>query len=202
MKFFERVAKKRRDFRQFVELVREDYDSNFRDWTQPGFRAIFVHRFGRWANSVQNPRLVHVFLKFVYRQLYVHVRNHYTIELPLSTEVGRRLKIAHQGAIVIHHLSKIGDDCLIHQNVTMGSATDDTIMNAPILGNRVEIGCGAALIGAVVVGDNTRIGPNVVLTMSVPARCTVVTAAPRIFRFKQPAPAASSPTAAVTSSQP
>ncbi len=187
MKDSGKFAKKRRDFNQLVESIREDYP-RYRDWTMPGFRALAVHRFGVWVESVGQPRLLHWFLFRIYRFLFVYVRNHYSIELHHTTKVGRRLLIAHQGGIVIHHLSEIGDDCLIHQNATLGAATDDTIDRCPILGNRVEVGAGAALVGGVVIGDDVRIGPNVVLTMSVPAGSTVVAPPPRIFQLKKPTP--------------
>jgi serine O-acetyltransferase len=182
-----RFEKKWREFRGFVDLIREDYRIHERDWTAPGFRALAVHRFGVWVDTIGRPRLLQGMLKRFARCLYVYVRNHYTIELPLTTKVGRRLRIAHQGGIVIHSLSEIGDDCLIHQNVTLGSATAETVHHAPILGNRVEVGCGAALIGGVRIGDDTRIGPNAVVTANIPAGCTVVAASPRIVKLKKPA---------------
>ena len=98
---------------------------------------------------------------------------------------------------MIHHFSKIGDDCLIHQNVTLGAATDETIDRGPILGNRVEIGAGAALIGGVVIGDDVRIGPNAVVTMNIPAGSTVVAPPPRIFQMKKPPAPCTAPVANV-----
>jgi serine O-acetyltransferase len=183
-----KFAKKREDFRRLREQLGEDYRAHGSDWTKPGFRAVAVHRLAAWVETLGRPRFLQVVLKWFCRVLHVHVRNHYAIELPLSTKVGRRLRIAHQGGIVIHGLSQIGDDCLIHQNVTMGSATDETITRAPILGNRVEVGAGAALIGAVVIGDNVRIGPNAVVTMNVPAGSTVVAPAPRVLRLQERQP--------------
>jgi serine O-acetyltransferase len=176
-------------FRQLVAQIREDFLTHRGfGWTAPGFRALAIHRIGAWVHDSTRSKIIHAIGKRIYRPLYVYVRNTYTIELPHATKVGRRLLIAHQGGIVIHHSSEIGDDCLIHQGVTMGSARDDTIDRYPILGNRVEIGAGAALIGGVVIGDDVRIGPNAVVTMSVPAGSTVVAPPPRIFQLKKPAP--------------
>jgi serine O-acetyltransferase len=186
MQIREKLTKKWQDFRQLVELIREDYRTQNCEWTRPGFRAVAVHRFGVWADSVGQPRLLHVVLKCIYNFFYVYVRNHYTIELPLTTKVGRRLAIGHQGGIVIHFLSQIGDDCVILQNVTLGAATDAAIERAPVLGDRVEVGCGAAIIGGVLIGNDVRIGPNVVVTMNVPAGSTVVAPPPRIFQLRKP----------------
>ena len=173
------------NFRKLVAQIREDLHRGH-GWTTPGFRAVATQRFGAWAWDSARPKIIHAIGKRIYRPLFVYVRNHYTIELPHSTKVGRRLLIAHQGGIVIHPFSKIGDDCLIHQNVTLGAATEETIDRCPILGNRVEVGAGAALVGGVVIGDDVRIGPNAVVTMNIPAGSTVVASPPRIFQLKKP----------------
>jgi serine O-acetyltransferase len=189
MQIREKLTKKWHDFRELVELIREDYRTQNCEWTRPGFRAVAVHRFGVWVQTVGRPWLSHAVLKSIYNFLYVCVRNHYTIELPLTTKVGRRLAIGHQGGIVIHFFSQIGDDCTILQNVTLGAATAATIERGPILGDRVEVGCGAAIIGGVVIGNDVRIGPNAVVTMNVPAGSTVVAPPPRIVQLtKSPAP--------------
>jgi serine O-acetyltransferase len=176
-----------RSFRQLVAQIREDYRAHQAfGWTAPGFRAIAIYRIGVWVHDPARTRIVSAIGRRIYRLLYVYVRNHYTIELPHTTKVGRRLVIAHQGGIVIHYLSQIGDDCLIHQNVTLGAATEETIERCPILGNRVEVGAGAALVGGVVIGDDVRIGPNAVVTLNVPTGSTVVAPPPRIFQLRKP----------------
>lgn len=185
-------------FGRLVEQIREDYHASHRDWTMPGFRAVAVHRIGNWAWGLQF-RPVRGIVSRIYRLLYIYVRNHYTIELPRTTSVGRRLTIGHQGGIVIHPFSKIGDDCIIRQNVTLGAGSPETVERAPVLMNRVEVGCGAVIVGGIVIGDDVRIGPNAVVTMNVPAGSTVVVLPPRIVQFKKPAtPPRAAPAAAVT----
>ena len=190
----EKLTKKWQDFRQLVELICEDYRTQNREWTRPGFRATAVHRFGVWVLTLGRPWLLRAVLKRISNFLYVYVRNHYTIELPVTTKVGRRLTIGHQGGIVIHFDSTIGDDCTILQNVTLGAATNATLERGPILGDRVEVGCGAAIIGGVVIGDDVRIGPNAVVTMNVPTGSTVVAPAPRIFQLSKPPASCTAPT--------
>src|SRR5215204_5017638 len=109
------------DVAPFSELVKEDLRTNG-GWAMPGFHAVAVYRLGRWRLSL--PRLVRVPFDVLYRILYALVRNVYSIELYYTASIGRRLLIAHQGGIVIHHFAQIGDDCTIHHNVTLGSATD------------------------------------------------------------------------------
>jgi serine O-acetyltransferase len=165
------------------ELIREDYRTHRRDWTLPGFRAVVVYRFGVWVRGLR-VRLLRAPLSRIYNFLYRYVRNHYAIELPSSAKVGRRVVIGHQGGIVVHWRAEIGDDCLIRQNVTLGAVNEERVLQAPILGNRVEVGCGAAIIGAVHIGENVRIGPNAVVTVNIPADSTVVASPARIVQVK------------------
>jgi serine O-acetyltransferase len=178
------LQKKLEDFRVLVDLVREDYQTHWRDWTLPGFQAIAVQRFGVWTNTIQRPRLLGAGLSALYSLLYMYVRNFYGIEVRATAKIGRRVLFPHQGGIVIHYAATIGDDCVIHQNVTLGAATAETIERAPTLGRRVEVGCGAAVIGGVVIEDDVRIGPNAVVTTNIPAGSTAVALPPRVVRLR------------------
>jgi serine O-acetyltransferase len=167
----------------FWALVREDLDTHDGDWTWPGFRALFAYRMGR-ARFNTHP-IVRRVLSITYRLLQRHVRNHYGIEVYHTASIGRRVRIAHQGDIVIHGHAVIGDDCIIRQGVTIGAASDRTSSVAPALGDRVEVGAGAKLIGKIRIGDGCKVGPNVVLTTNLPAGAVAVTEPPRILRASE-----------------
>jgi serine O-acetyltransferase len=164
----------------FWALVREDLRTHEGDWTWGGFRALFAYRVGR-ARFKAHP-LARRFLSIAYRLMHRHIRNHYGIELHCSAIIGRRVKIAHQGGIVIHEHAIIGDDCVIRQGVTIGAVGERTREIAPVLGDRVEIGAGAKLIGKIRIGDDSKIGPNVVLTTSLPKGAIAVVEPPRVVR--------------------
>jgi serine O-acetyltransferase len=149
----------------------------------PGFRAVVVHRFGVWVRGLRF-RLFRGPFSIIHRVLYRYIRNHYSIELVPTTKVGRRLRLGHQGGMVIGP-SQIGDDCIIRQNVTMGAVSEATMDRLPILMNRVEVGCGAVIIGGIVIGDDARIGPNAVVTTDVPAGAAVMAPSPRIVQLKR-----------------
>jgi serine O-acetyltransferase len=166
----------------FWRLVREDHLSHGRDWTRPGFRALFMYRFGAWRMSVR-PILLRKLLSVLYRAMHRYVRNHYGIELHCTARIGRRLRIAHQGAIVVHEHATIGDDCIIRQGVTLGAAVDERVLEAPVLGHGVEVGAGAVVIGKVRVGDGARIGPNAVVMTDVPAGATAFAPPARVVNL-------------------
>lgn len=103
---------------------------------------------------------------------------------PLSTlviytrELGPGLIIQH-GTCTIIGARRIGRNCWINQQVTIGY-TNDT--DCPTLGDNVNVGCGAKILGNVRVGDNVKVGANAVVVKDVPDNCTVVGVPARIVR--------------------
>ena len=79
--------------------------------------------------------------------------------------------------------AEIGENCVIFQQVTIGSNTlkDSENFGSPKLGKNIYIGTGAKIIGNVEIGDNVRIGANCVVTKNIPANSTVVLNQPRII---------------------
>jgi serine O-acetyltransferase len=157
----------------FWEQIKEDWKSHGCDWTLPGFRAVVVHRFGVWRMGVK-PKLLRAPLSILYRMLYRKIRNGYGIELPYTVNLGRRVVIEHQGGIVIHGYSIIGDDCIIRQCVTLGNRYLDRPLDAPKLGQRVNVGAGAKIFGDVTIGDDVNIGANAVVLCDIPSQATAV----------------------------
>jgi serine O-acetyltransferase len=150
----------------------EDWRAHDRDSSRAGFRAIAVHRFGNYR--MHWPRPWRFGLSLLYRWLFRYVRNHYGIEVPYSAQIGRRVVIEHQGAIVIHGSSVIGDDCILRQGVTLGNRHLNAPFDAPILGRHVNVGAGAKILGRVLIGDNACVGANAVVLCDVPADATAV----------------------------
>ena len=85
--------------------------------------------------------------------------------------------------IFISNKAKIGRDCVIFQQVTIGSNTleDSKHKGYPVIGNNVYIGAGAKIIGNVHIGNNCRIGANAVVVDDVPDNSVVVLERPRII---------------------
>lgn len=155
------------------QQIHEDWIAHEKDWTKPGFRAVAVQRFGVWRMSVQS-KIIRAPLSMIYRAMYRRVRNVYGIELPYTVKLGRRVIFEHQGGIVIHGYSEIGDDSIIRQGVTLGNRHLDQPFDAPILGVRVNVGAGAVIVGKVSLGDGCSVGANAVVVSDVPAQATVV----------------------------
>lgn len=162
-----------KSFGELVALLREDRQAHGRGlirWARPGLHAVFVYRLGRWQRTL--PQLLRLPLAILYGILYWLVRMIYQIELPAEAKVGRRLIIGHQGGVVISHYATIGDDCLLRHNVTVGGRFG--AKDAPDIGNRVSVAPGAAIIGAIKIGDDAVIGPNAVVMTDVPPGARVL----------------------------
>jgi serine O-acetyltransferase len=144
---------------------------------QAGFYAVAAHRLGRAVEEM--PAII----RRPVRAVALLVSSSSGIELPRGTQLGRRVRFAHQPGVVIADNAVIGDDCLIRQNVTIGSAVEYGA--APRLGNRVRVGAGAVLIGDITIGDDVLIGPNAVVTTDVPPRATVLAAPSRVLRASE-----------------
>ncbi len=155
------------------QQIREDWDAHGRDWTKPGFRAVAIHRFGVWRMGIKS-LFLRAPLSILYRMLYRKARNTYGIELPYTTQLGRRVVIEHQGTIVIHGSAEIGDDCIIRQGVTLGNRYMEKPLDAPKLGKRVNVGAGAKILGGVVIGDDVNIGANAVVLCDIPTGFTAL----------------------------
>lgn len=166
-------------FRQvgLLRLLREDLRRHGLDILSPGCRAVAAYRFGAWARSLR-PAIFRIPLLLLHGVFFRYVRNRYGIELYSTARIGRRLLIGHQNGIVIHRFATIGDDCLIRQGVTFGEAGigRDNFADGigPVVGDNVDIGAGAVIIGNVHIGDHVNIGPNAVIMTNIPAHTTVL----------------------------
>lgn len=100
-------------------------------------------------------------------------------EIPINTRIGGGLLLPHPNGIVIHPDVVIGPNCLILQQVTLG--TGGRRRGVPRLGGHVDVGAGAKLLGGISVGDHARIGANAVVLDDVPEGATAVGVPARIL---------------------
>jgi serine O-acetyltransferase len=93
-------------------------------------------------------------------------------EIPLNGEIGGGLIMPHPQGVVIHPKARLGPNCLIFQQVTIGIGGSRP--GAPTIGGHVDIGAGAKILGGVTIGDHAKIGANAVVLSDVPAGATAV----------------------------
>lgn len=149
--------------------IRQDLRNHGGRWGAQGFWALVVYRFGRWRYGVR-PALLRKFFSLIYKIAFKFVQIVTGIELPCEVEIGRNFVIDHFGGIVISGYAKFGDDCRIRNGVVVGLRRVDEPA-APVIGNNVDIGAGAKVLGPIKVGDNVVIGANAVVIRDVPDDC-------------------------------
>lgn len=152
--------------------IRSDFRAHNRDIGAQGFWALAVYRFGRWRYTVR-PAPVRKLCSLAYKILFKLAQILTGIELPCEAQIGRNFVIDHFGGIIISGFARFGDDCRIRNGVTVGlRRVDDP--RAPVIGNNVDIGAGAKLLGPITIGDDVMIGANAVVLCDVPAGCIAV----------------------------
>jgi len=92
-------------------------------------------------------------------------------DIPLNCQLGGGLIMTHPNGIVIHPDAKIGVNCLIFQQVSIGVGNKPGL---PVIGGHVDIGAGAKILGGIQIGDHAKIGANAVVLCDVPAHATAV----------------------------
>jgi serine O-acetyltransferase len=132
----------------------------------PGLHALIWHRA---AHAMWRRRL------YLFARMFSHIGRFLTgIEIHPGATIGRRLVIDHGMSVVIGETAEIGDDCYLYHEVTLGGTSLHQGKRHPTIGNNVIIGAGAKVLGAIIIGDNARIGSNAVVLEPVPAGTTVV----------------------------
>ena len=166
------------------ENVREDWHAQGGAWIRHGFYALLIYRFGRWRYGIK-PRWLRMPFSFVYHLLKMLADTLLGIELPCEVELGRRLVIEHVGGIVISGDAVFGDDCVIRNGVTVGLRRRGE-RGSPRIGDRVDIGAGAKLLGPIHIGHDVAIGANAVVLCDVPDGCIAVGVPAKVIRRGQP----------------
>lgn len=161
------------------ENIREDWRTYERQLTRQGLWVMVVYRFGRWRYKIKS-RWIRLPFSFAYKLLKVLSEILTGIELPCEVTLGRRFRIDHFGGIVISGDVIFGDDCVIRNGVTVGLRHTGQ-RGAPVLGNRVDIGAGAKILGSICVGDDVAIGANAVVLTDVPANSIAVGVPARVI---------------------
>lgn len=133
--------------------------------------AIWVYRFGRRIDLRHEGPVKWIFMK-IYWLLYRVTETLLGIGIQKSVRVGPGLRIWHFGNIFIHPNVVIGSNCTLRQGVTIGNRNNDD--RVPVIGNNVEFGAYAQVLGDIRVGNNCKIGAMSVVLCDIPDGATAV----------------------------
>ncbi|MDP7733932.1 serine O-acetyltransferase [Mycobacterium paragordonae] len=132
----------------------------------PGVHAVWGHRISHWL--WQRGR------RLLARTLAEFTRILTGVEIHPGATLGPGLFIDHATGVVIGETAEVGEDVTIFHGVTLGGTGRDRGKRHPTIGDRVTIGAGAKVLGAIKIGDDSRIGANSVVVKEVPASAVVV----------------------------
>ena len=89
---------------------------------------------------------------------------------------GKGLTIHHIGSIIVNPAARIGENCSLHGANCIGN--NGKTQGVPRIGNNVDIGYGAVVIGNIEIADDVVIGANAVVNKSVLTPGSVVAGVP------------------------
>jgi serine O-acetyltransferase len=157
----------------------EDWRTHGRRFLCQGLWAMAVYRFGRWRYGIRTWWLRMPF-SGMYKILKTFAEILTGIDLPCEATVGRRLRIDHFGGIVISGDAVLGEDCVVRNGVTIGLRHTGQ-RGSPVIGDRVDIGAGAKILGSIRIGDDVIIGANAVVIKDVPPNSIAVGVPARVL---------------------
>ncbi|MEE2698608.1 MAG: serine O-acetyltransferase [Pseudomonadota bacterium] len=139
----------------------------------PGFHALIIHRFSNWLWK-RGFLLLARFISYLGRVVTA-------IEIHPGAEIGRRFVIDHGTGVVVGETAIVGDDVTLYHSVTLGGTSPAVDSGSqvgekrhPTVRDGAIIGSGAAILGPITIGKNSRVGANSVVTKDVPDFVTAV----------------------------
>jgi serine O-acetyltransferase len=143
-----------------------------------GLHAIWVQRTTHWM-------WIHG-LKFLARWLSQTTRWLTGVEIHPGAVIGPGFFIDHGMGVVIGETAEVGADVTLYHGVTLGGTSIEKGKRHPTLGDRVVVGAGAKILGAITIGEDSRIGANAVVVKSVPPNSVVVGVPGQVVSRSQP----------------
>ncbi|HEY8942890.1 MAG TPA: glycosyltransferase family 2 protein, partial [Polyangiaceae bacterium] len=159
---------------RLLEILLEDLETHDWDVSRPGLWAVMSHRL-LGAAERSGPSTRAVALKLAHRALSTAVDLTWSIRIPESARLGRRIRLWNSRGVLLNARS-VGNDVSIDEDTTFGPLTgvDAEPDELPVIGDRVSIGSGAAVLGPVVLENNVVVQPNSVVLKHAPEGSTLL----------------------------
>jgi serine O-acetyltransferase len=151
------------DFRKDLRRYREP--DNRMHWEEFSIISVFLYRVGSGIRRISFAPLRWL-LTIIHFPFFIFYTLLSGIQLPRGCKIGAGLRIFHFGCIFLNPLTIMGENCTLRQGVTIGNRNE--IDDVPVIGNNVDIGAGAKVLGRIKIGNNVVIGANAVVITDIP----------------------------------
>jgi len=162
--------------------VAMDRDPAARHWLEillcySGVHALWGYRVAHWLWQIN--------LKLLARWVSQVSRFFTGIEIHPAALIGKGLFIDHGMGLVIGETSEIGDNVTLFHGVTLGGVSSHKGKRHPTLQDGVVVGTGAKVLGAITIGECSRVGANAVVIKDVPRDSVVVGVPGKVVEKKE-----------------
>lgn len=147
------------------DLQRYKEPDNHMHWADFSIISILFYRTGHAIKNIKFFPL-RILLNILILPFYKFYSLLTGIEIPRGCKIGPGLRIYHFGCIVLNSYAIIGKNCTLRHGVTIGNRNE--IDDVPVLGDNVDIGAGAKILGRIRIGNNVTVGANAVVITDIP----------------------------------
>jgi serine acetyltransferase len=164
---------------ELIDLVRSDFKANKKNWKGVVLLTLYrlAHAVSHLPNALQPIGYIYLFFYKVVTELIIGT------EIDWRCKIGPSATVYHGFGLVIHGGAVIGSGVILRHGVTIGVKATNGSIAAPILGDDVDVGASAIILGDVKVGDGAVIGAGSVVIRNVPSRATVAGNPARVIRM-------------------
>lgn len=138
----------------------------------PGFRFTFYLRKVSFYSRIS--RSYGIFAYLYNRLWFAHYRIRYGFDVSPSTKIGPGFFIGHFGTVIISPYAVLGKNVNVAPGVVVGATSRGTRLGAPIIGDRVWLGCNSVVVGKITIGDDALIAPGAYVNFDVPPKAVVL----------------------------
>ena len=132
-----------------------------------GFWIVATYRLGAWASRLRTPIWGRI-VRMAYWMLNLAVSTITGADIRSGAIIGQRFWVHTFRGLLITNGVRIGDNCIVNAGVCLVHRADGRGRGVPTVGNHVQIGLGAKILGNVTIDDHSVVGANAVVIKDVP----------------------------------
>lgn len=163
------MIKTKQDLKEYIKCDNWYYDKLYSSWDKKLFVYLrdpqyMLRKYKLFLRKeeycLNNPTKWNVIKRLYYIRKKNIIGNKLGVLIPPNT-FGKGLQIMHHGAIIVNPNARIGEYCILHGNNCIGNNGKN--QSAPVIGDKLDLGVGAKIIGNVTLGNKITVGANAIV---------------------------------------